>query len=103
MTYVVKLDADHPANAMIMMVAMPYNTKGYVPWDAVKYDDNVIDVSDEVSKEVEMAWTAGSMWGWHVPGAKAAHDFVKAKAARERSKNVDSIDNYEAAFPGAIS
>ena len=27
----------------------------------------------------------------------------RARKARERSKNVDSLDNYEAAFPGAIS
>ena len=103
MMYVVKLAANHPANVMIMTVAMPYDMKGYVPWDAIKYNDTVVAVSDEVSEEVEKAWIAGSMWGWHVPGAKAARDFVKAKAARERSKNVDSIDNYEAAYPGAIS
>jgi len=83
MMYVVKLAANHPANVMIMTVAMPYNTKGYVPWDAIKYDDNVVDVSDKVSKEVEMAWTAGSMWGWHVPGAKAAHDFVNGRKAMD--------------------
>ena len=31
-------------------------------------------------------------------------EFLKrARKARKRSKNVDSLDNYEAAFPGAIS
>jgi len=81
MMYVLKLAANHPANVMIMTVAMPYDMKGYVPWDAIKYNDNVVDVSDEVSEEVEKAWIAGSMWGWHVPGAKAARDYVADNSA----------------------
>ena len=104
MTYVIKLSPDHPANVdEITTVAIPYDMMGYIPWDAIKYDDSIVDVSDKVSKEVESAWIAGSMWGWHVPGAKEAHYFVKAIEARERNKNEDSLENYEAAFPGAIS
>jgi hypothetical protein len=83
MTYVIKLSPDHPANVMITTVAIPYDMKGYIPWDAIKYDDNIVDVSDKVSKDVEMAWIAGSMWGWHVPGAKAAHDYVNGREAMD--------------------
>ena len=72
MIYVIKLPADDDYNVLIIPVAIPYGMKGYVPWDAIKYDDNVIDVTDEVSEEVKSAWIGGSMWGWDKKVAEAA-------------------------------
>ena len=72
MIYVIKLPADDDYNVLIIPVAIPYGMKGYVPWDAIKYDDNVIDVTDEVSEEVKSAWIGGSMWGGDKKVAEAA-------------------------------
>ena len=77
MIYVIKLSSDDDYNVLAIPVAVPYLMKGYVPWDAIKYNDNVIDVTEMVSKEVKSSWIGASMFDWSAPVAKEAHEFVK--------------------------
>ena len=83
MIYVIKLPADDDYNVLIEPIAIPYGMDGYVPWDAIKYDDNVVDVTDKVSEEVKSAWIGGSMWGWDKKPAAAAVEYVKGRKAMD--------------------
>ena len=81
MNYYLTLGADHPDNELNdSPIGLPYLVEGYLigkRFTDLVYSDNMIDISDKVSKEVEASWIGASMFGWSVPAAIKPHEFVK--------------------------
>ena len=43
-----------------------------------------------ITREVEDAFLAGSMFGWHVPGAAKAHEYVRERRALAEVEGVEN-------------
>ncbi len=76
LTYVVTMPADDKYNDLDETLAMPYGMKGFLAWDLIRYDDNVVDITDKVSSRVRASWIAASMWGWDTRIAEDAIKYV---------------------------
>ncbi len=64
--------------------AVHYETDGYSPTTVyTQAHADLLNQRQGITPEIAEAFLMGSMFGWHIPGAKAAHDFMAAKTAAE--------------------